>query len=99
LPARPRPGLLQVSAERDSERLRVVVADDGRGLPADFDLEASNSLGLQIVRTLIEGELSGSLEFRPRDGGGTEVVVDVPLDQSHHRAAPLRPNHQTPANS
>ncbi len=77
-------GHLEVSATRDEERLVVVVADDGRGMPPDFDVEATTSLGLQIVRTLIEGELSGRLEFRPRPGGGTEVVVDVPFDQSHH---------------
>src|SRR5262249_8258508 len=51
-PVRPRPGLLQVSVARDAERLTVVVEDDGRGLPDDFDLESANSLGLQIVRTL-----------------------------------------------
>jgi two-component sensor histidine kinase len=82
---RPRPGLLQVTAARQAERLTVLVADDGRGLPVGFELESSNSLGLQIVRTLIESELGGTLEFRSRPGGGTEVAVDVPLDRSHHR--------------
>ena len=66
-------------------RLVTVIADDGVGLPADFDVEGSDSLGLQIVRTLIVGELGGSLEFRPREGGGTEVIVDVPLDHGHRR--------------
>ncbi|TDD84742.1 sensor histidine kinase [Actinomadura rubrisoli] len=74
----------------DGRRLVVVVADDGVGLPADFDVESSDSLGLQIVRTLIVGELGGRLDFRPRDGGGTEVVVDVPIVQ-HHRPGPPRP--------
>lgn len=64
-------------------RLVTVIADDGVGLPADFDVESSDSLGLQIVRTLIVGELGGRLDFRPRRGGGTEVVVDVPLDLNH----------------
>ncbi|MEU8121951.1 histidine kinase N-terminal domain-containing protein [Spirillospora sp. NPDC049024] len=68
-------------------RLVTVVADDGVGLPPDFDMESTESLGLQIVRTLIVGELGGHLDFRPREGGGTEVVVDIPLD--HHR--PSRP--------
>ncbi|WP_067455196.1 sensor histidine kinase [Actinomadura macra] len=76
--------------EAQGRRLVVVVADDGKGLPADFDVESSNSLGLQIVRTLIVGELGGRLDFRPREGGGTEVVVDVPVDQ-HHRPGPPRP--------
>ncbi|MEO3824886.1 histidine kinase N-terminal domain-containing protein [Actinomadura sp. B10D3] len=64
-------------------RLVTIVADDGVGLPEDFDVESSNSLGLQIVRTLIVGELGGRLDFRPRPGGGTEVVVDIPLDHHH----------------
>ncbi|WP_338740913.1 sensor histidine kinase [Actinomadura luteofluorescens] len=69
-------------------RLVTIVADDGVGLPPDFDTESSDSLGLQIVRTLIIGELGGHLDFRPREGGGTEVVVDIPIDH-HHR--PSRP--------
>jgi two-component sensor histidine kinase len=64
-------------------RLVTVIADDGVGLPADFDVESSNSLGLQIVRTLIVGELGGRLDFRPRPDGGTEVVIDIPLDHNH----------------
>jgi two-component sensor histidine kinase len=79
-----RGNLLQVTAERDTERLVVTVEDDGIGLPPGFDLDTANSLGLQIVRTLIVGELGGRLEFRARQAGGTEVLVDVPLDQSHN---------------
>ncbi|MFI6521714.1 histidine kinase N-terminal domain-containing protein [Spirillospora sp. NPDC050679] len=69
-------------------RLVVVVSDDGVGLPEDFDVESSNSLGLQIVRTLIVGELGGRLDFRRRPGGGTEVEVDVPLDQGQRSGPP-----------
>ncbi|WUH97156.1 PAS domain-containing sensor histidine kinase [Spirillospora sp. NBC_00431] len=63
----------------DGGRLVAIVADDGVGLPEDFDVEGTTSLGLQIVRTLIVGELGGRLDFRPRPTGGTEVVVDIPL--------------------
>lgn len=34
------------------EGVSVTIADDGKGLPAGFDLEASDSLGLKIARTL-----------------------------------------------
>jgi Signal transduction histidine kinase len=74
-------GLLEVTATRGGQRLVVIVADDGVGLPLDFEAESSTSLGLQIVRTLVVGELNGRLEFRARDGGGTEVIVDVPVDE------------------
>jgi two-component sensor histidine kinase len=74
-----RSGKLEVSATRAVGRLRMVVADDGRGLPPDFDPEASGNLGLQIVRTLVVAELGGHLEMGERPGGGTRVIVDLPL--------------------
>ena len=35
------------------EGLEIVVQDNGRGLPADFDIDETRSLGLSIVRDLI----------------------------------------------
>jgi two-component sensor histidine kinase len=74
-----RKGELRVIVTPGAERLDVVVADNGRGLPEGFDLDHSTSLGLQIVRTLVEGELAGRLAIRPREGGGTEVSLSIPL--------------------
>ena len=73
------PGLLVVEADRRAGRLRVVVDDDGVGLPAGFDPDSSSNLGLQIVRTLVAAELGGRLEMGPRPGGGTRVVLDIPV--------------------
>jgi two-component sensor histidine kinase len=72
-------GLLEVTAVREPERLRVTVADSGVGLPPGFDLDSATSLGLQIVRTLVVGELGGRLRITPRPGGGTEAFVDLPV--------------------
>jgi two-component sensor histidine kinase len=76
-------GDVEVAAERSARWLDVVVSDDGRGLPKGFSLERSNGLGLQIVRTLVESELRGSLSLRGRPRGGTDAVLRVPL--SHRR--------------
>lgn len=59
------------------ERLRVAVVDDGRGLPTGFDIEDSDRLGLAIVRTLVEGELGGTLSLSGRSEGGTTASMDV----------------------
>ncbi|HEY1643912.1 MAG TPA: sensor histidine kinase [Streptosporangiaceae bacterium] len=87
-PAGPRPaqppgpgGMLLVSARRADSRLTVTVADNGVGLPAGFDLENTTSLGLQIVRTLVVAELGGRLEIGPHEGGGTLVLVELPVEQ------------------
>jgi len=68
-----------VCAARADGELRVEVVDDGSGLPAGFDIGRSDRLGLQIVRTLVEGELGGRLALTRRDGGGTLASVVVPL--------------------
>jgi two-component sensor histidine kinase/PAS domain-containing protein len=72
-------GEVVISAHRFRRQLHVTVADNGKGLPEGFSLENSDRLGLQIVRTLAQGELRGSIEMRPRAGGGTEAVLVVPL--------------------
>jgi two-component sensor histidine kinase len=73
-------GTLLVTASRHDNRLAVSVADNGVGLPPGFDLDQATSLGLQIVRTLVVGELGGSLEIGSRHGGGTIVSVELPIE-------------------
>jgi two-component sensor histidine kinase len=72
-------GEVLVSAERSARWLDVVVSDDGQGLPRGFSLERTDGLGLQIVRTLVETELRGTLSLRRRAHRGTEAVLRVPL--------------------
>jgi two-component sensor histidine kinase len=78
-------GFIEVAAAREPERLTLTVADSGVGLPADFDLDSTTSLGLQIVRTLVVSELGGRLRISPRPGGGTEAVLDLPVGYDSDR--------------
>ena len=51
----------------------------------------STNLGLSIVRTLVESELGGLLELRPRPRpAGARVVVDVPAGRRGRRAGVRR---------
>ena len=74
-----RGGLLEVRAERAGDRLLVVVTDDGAGLPAGFDSATAGNLGLQIVRTLVEGDLSGTFQLAPAPGPGGGAVATLDL--------------------
>ncbi|MCW2546167.1 MAG: signal transduction histidine kinase, partial [Mycobacterium sp.] len=69
---------IRLGVTRTDERLEMVVADDGRGLPVGFKLENADGLGLQIVRTLVVGEMRGTLALRPAFGSGTEASVAIP---------------------
>ena len=72
-------GEVRVIPTTGNGRLKVEVSDDGRGLPADFDLTRSGSLGLSIVSTLI-AEMEGTFELGPQpDGPGTRAVVEIPV--------------------
>ncbi|AHD20520.1 PAS domain-containing sensor histidine kinase [Rhodococcus pyridinivorans] len=72
-------GTVTVNAQRSARMLDVVVRDEGKGLPEGFSLEASNRLGLQIVRTLVAAELGGSLELTSNEVGGTDARLQLPL--------------------
>ncbi len=63
-----RSGRVRVSLHRTpSLETRVSVSDDGVGLPADFDLEESGSLGLQLVHELTR-QIGGRLEIARERG-------------------------------
>ncbi len=74
-------GTVEVTARRDERELEVTVRDDGVGLRDGFTLDGTDRLGLQIVRTLVTAELSGTVTLRPRDddGRGAEAVVRLPV--------------------
>jgi two-component sensor histidine kinase len=75
---RGRAGTVEIRAERSGAHLRTVVADDGVGLDPEAGGPLSG-LGTQIVETLVRNELRGRIEWRPRAGGGTEVVLEMEL--------------------
>lgn len=73
-------GTVMVSASNLVGRLTVTVEDDGCGLPEGFDLDSSTSLGLSIVRTLVESELGGQILIgQAPSGRGTRVTLDIGL--------------------
>jgi two-component system, sensor histidine kinase PdtaS len=75
-------GHVDVTLSHDGAELVVAVRDDGRGLPEEFDIEKTTSLGLSIVRDLVASQLEGriAMEVVPAsEGGGTRVVISVPV--------------------
>ena len=66
----------QIIARRTDDYLSVKVRDNGVGLPEG---KVGSGLGTQIVRTLIQGELGGTIDWHTLVGSGTEVTIDIPL--------------------
>jgi two-component sensor histidine kinase len=68
-------GMVTVNLKDDGEWITISVDDDGVGLPEEFDLAETSSLGLHIVKTLAEGDLKGQFELHGRDNGVSAVVT------------------------
>jgi two-component system, sensor histidine kinase PdtaS len=70
-------GKVEIVATRTDESLTVEVRDNGVGLDEG---KVGSGLGTQIVRTLIQGELGGTIDWHTLVGSGTEVTIEMPLN-------------------
>ena len=76
-------GHIRVNLVNDLNSLTLEVLDDGSGLPPGFDIDASESLGLSIVRDLVRSQLDGTITMRNRSvaqpgQSGTVVAIELP---------------------
>jgi two-component sensor histidine kinase len=64
--------------ETDASRV-IEISDDGVGLPPGFDPAAASSLGLRIVRTLVQDDLRGQLQLLTAEGTVARVLIPKSL--------------------
>lgn len=69
-------GIINVKLTEDGQYLNFSVKDDGLGLPADFEINKSKSLGYRIVSAFTK-KLKGEVLF-PEVEKGTEVLIRIP---------------------
>jgi PAS domain S-box-containing protein len=65
-------GKLYLSLKESADKVFIRIADDGVGLPPSFQHEKTDSLGIQLVYTLIE-QLDGTIEVSSNQG--TEFLI------------------------
>jgi len=70
-------GAVRVSLQRRATDVTLEVRDSAGALEPGFEAGSSSHLGLAIVKTVVEDDLRGTLEFHA--GEETRVVVLVPL--------------------
>jgi LytS/YehU family sensor histidine kinase len=93
-------GDLDISASRQDGSLRLVVADDGPGLPAGFDLASTGGIGLANVRARL-GQLYGEQARLSVTGGvashgggvRAELVLPLRLSSAVGEAGDARADH------
>jgi two-component sensor histidine kinase len=72
-------GAVLLSLTDGGDHVVMEVVDDGVGLPEETRTDPSASLGLTIVRTLVQGDLKGRFEMQ-RAAPGTRAVVTFKKD-------------------
>ena len=73
-------GFLQLDLSCANDQAVVVVADDGCGMKKSQEhMEKRRHLGLQIVQTLVEKDLGGTITYEAAQPEGTVVTIKFPL--------------------
>ncbi len=66
----------------DDDALRLVIADNGIGLPESFSVESDARLGLKTVLALVEKQLDGRIEINGHDGVRYEITIPAEIYQA-----------------
>ena len=79
-------GMVALSARQVGDVLQMNVVDDGVGLPRNWRMEACSGLGVRVTRERLEALYSGAggdnFTICRRKGGGTEVIIRIPLHRT-----------------
>jgi PAS domain S-box-containing protein len=67
-------GVLSMHITESDNKVELSIKDDGVGMPEDFDFDQNDSLGLQLVFTLIE-QLDGEVAFNTAPNQGTKYLI------------------------
>lgn len=78
------PGKIMVEARwLDQAMVQLTVSDDGVSLPPDFDINASPTMGLMLVKGLVENQLGGELAVDRQ--GGARFIITFPIQKCLER--------------
>jgi two-component sensor histidine kinase len=78
------PGPIHVSLKRVRDGIELRVSDEGRGLPEDFQIGQSDSLGMKVIASTAT-QLGGKLEVNRLDRG-TEFLIRLPATLEDKKA-------------
>jgi len=63
--------------ELKEKEVELTIMDDGIGMPKDYEWENTYSLGLQLVRTLVENQLDGSIDMENTNGTRFTIKFNI----------------------
>jgi two-component sensor histidine kinase len=71
------PGEVRISVSKIDGNLRLFVRDNGIGMPPGVNLERGNTLGLKLIRSLVN-QVKGKVSLEGNQG--THYQIEFPLN-------------------
>jgi PAS domain S-box-containing protein len=68
-------GEIKILFHRLNGKYELIVKDNGIGLPADFDLKNTTTMGLYLVNSLVK-QIDGTLEVKKDDGAEFKIIFE-----------------------
>jgi two-component sensor histidine kinase len=75
---------IRTQCSKTKSRCCLTVSDNGQGLPENFNWNQSETLGMFIIRSLVE-QLNGTLKVRGAEPVGTEFHVEFQIHKKWTR--------------
>ena len=72
-------GDITVTFQHDEREARLMVCDQGKGFPLDFDAREAANTGLELIMSMARHDLRGDVKFTNAAEGGACVVVNFPV--------------------
>lgn len=72
-PAPESEGIIQIELNQVENQFRLIISDNGVGLPLDIQIEKSETLGLQLVNNLVK-QLEGTLQIHRVNGTRFTII-------------------------
>ncbi len=65
---------LSKTENEENPEYNIIVSDDGIGIPENFDIRKTSSLGMELIFTLVEHQLQGTLELDRTNGTEFRII-------------------------
>jgi PAS domain S-box-containing protein len=71
-------GEINISLQKNENQIELQYSDNGIGIPMDFDWRKTKSMGLNLVKILVENQLDGSIDME--NNNGTKFIIKFNIE-------------------
>lgn len=69
-------GIISITIEKHKKEYKINIKDNGIGLPIDFSIQKTKTLGIQLINNIVK-QLNGTIQVRLKNP--TEFIITCPI--------------------